>query len=79
MAVPVRPAALPTEQLIRFQLPGIFLLFFFFLIQRWGRRSCSFFDRNLISYSGKVLGGISVICSLFKVTGQEREGCGVEV
>ena len=35
-------------------------------------------DRNPISYSRKVLRGISAICSLFGVTGQEMEGWEVE-
>lgn len=40
--------------------------------------SCSIFDRNLISYSGEVLRGISAICFLFRVTGQEMEGWEME-
>lgn len=35
-------------------------------------------DRNPISYSRKVLRGISAICYLFGVTGQEIEGWEVE-
>lgn len=44
----------------------------------WDGESCSLFNRNLINYSRKVLRGISAICSVCRVIGQEMEDWGVE-
>lgn len=82
MAVPAWPsyqlATLPAGQLIRFHFScPEFAYPFFFLMWGWvGRESFSIFEGNLISYSGKVLRGISAICSLFRVTGQGHRRLG---